>query len=85
MNTIKLQQRGILTLPKKLRTTLALEEGQLLKVSQRGNQIILEPQTTVDTDLATAITKGLADIKAGKFIEFGSTKELHQKLAHYAD
>ncbi len=83
MNTIKLQQRGVLTLPKKLRNALSLEEGQLLSVRQSGKQIILEPQTTVDTELANAITQGIADIKACKFIEFGNTKELHKKLETY--
>lgn len=86
MNTIKLQQRGLLTLPKKLRDTLALEEGQILTVKQEGGRIILEPQTPgVDTELAKALKQGLADIKAGKFIEFGSTAELHKKLTEYAD
>jgi AbrB family looped-hinge helix DNA binding protein len=86
MKTIKLQQRGLLTLPKKLRDTLALEEGQILRVTQDGQKIILEPQrTSIDTELAKAITKGLADIKAGKFIEFETTAELHKKLTQYED
>ncbi len=86
MNTIKLQQRGLLTLPKKLRDDLSLEEGQILSVKQEGGKIILEPQVSgVDSELAEAIKQGLADIKGGKFIEFGSTAELHKKLAEYAD
>lgn len=85
MNTVKLQQRGLLTLPKKLREALSLEEGQILSIKQSGQKIILEPQTSIDSDLAIAITKSLADIKRGKFIEFGSTKELHKKLKCYED
>jgi AbrB family looped-hinge helix DNA binding protein len=86
MKTIKLQQRGLLTLPKKLRDSLALEEGQILRVTQDGQKIILEPQqATVTSDLANAITQGLADIKAGKFIEFSTTAELHKKLSRYED
>lgn len=84
MKTIKIQQRGLLTLPKKLRDALALEEGQILRVTQDGQRIILEPQpASVDRELATAITQGIADIKAGKYIEFSSTRELHQKLKRY--
>lgn len=86
MNTIKLQQRGLLTLPKKLRDSLSLKEGQILTVRETGGKIILEPQTsTIDSELARAITQGLADIKQGRFIEFGSTAEFHKKLKHYAD
>ncbi len=84
MNTIKLQQRGLLTLPKKLRDALSLEEGQILSVERSGRKIILEPQTSsIDTELAKAITEGLQDIKKGKFIEFGTIKEFHTKLDKY--
>ena len=86
MNTIKLQQRGLLTLPKKLRDSLSLKEGQILSVSYSNGKIILEPHTaTLDSELAAAITQGLNDIKQGKFIEFGSLPELHKKLKQYAD
>jgi AbrB family looped-hinge helix DNA binding protein len=86
MNTIKLQQRGLLTLPKKLRDSLSLKEGQILTVQQINGKIILEPQpSTIDSDLAQALTQGLEDIKRGKFIEFGSTAEFHKKLEHYVD
>ena len=86
MNTIKLQQRGLLTLPKKLRDALSLKEGQILTVQQTNGKIILEPQlSAVDSDLAQAITQGLEDIKQGNFIEFGSTAEFHKKLKRYAD
>lgn len=86
MNTIKLQQRGLLTLPKKLREELSLEEGQILIVEQFEGKIILKPQaTSVDAELAKAIKEGLADIKKGKFIEFGSMAEFHTKLNKYED
>lgn len=86
MNTVKIQQRGLLTLPKKLRDSLSLKEGQILKISQSGQKIILEPQiSTIDAELAEAIKEGLADIKKGNFIEFGSIKEFHTKLAKYED
>ena len=54
MNTIKLQQRGLLTLPKKLRDSLGLEEGQVLRVKTDSGKIILEPQmSSVDEILAS--------------------------------
>jgi AbrB family looped-hinge helix DNA binding protein len=83
MNTIKLQQRGILTLPKKLRDTLGLEEGQVMRVQTQNGQIILEPQLTIDEKLARDIKQGLADIKAGRFIEFSTIEEFDKKIKKY--
>jgi AbrB family looped-hinge helix DNA binding protein len=84
MNTIKLQQRGLLTLPKKLRDTLGLEEGQIMRVEQKDGKIILEPQAVdFDRELALAIKKGLEDIKAGRFIEFSTIEEFDQKIKQY--
>lgn len=83
MNTIKLQQRGILTLPKKFRDTLGLEEGQVMRVQEKNGQIILEPQLTIDKQLARDIKQGLADIKAGRFIEFSTIEEFDKKIKKY--
>lgn len=84
MNTIKIQQRGLLTLPKKLRDSLGLAEGQILSVEEKGGKIILEPQVTnLDRELALAIKQGAADIKTGRFIEFSTIEEFHEKLAKY--
>jgi AbrB family looped-hinge helix DNA binding protein len=85
MQTIKLQQRGILTLPKKIRESLDLFEGQSFRVIQEGNRIVLEPEKSFDAQLLQDLTQGLTDIKNGKFIEFSSTVELHEKLKKYAD
>jgi AbrB family looped-hinge helix DNA binding protein len=86
MNSIQIQQRGIITLPKKLRDALGLSEGQVLSVEHRDGKIILEPQSSkVDTQLANDIRQGIADIKSGRFIEFSTTKEFHKKLASYED
>jgi AbrB family looped-hinge helix DNA binding protein len=84
MNTIKLQQRGLLTLPKKLRDSLGLEEGHILRVKNESGRIILEPQMSdFDIQLAADIKQGYEDIKNGKFITFSSVKEMHEKLAEY--
>jgi bifunctional DNA-binding transcriptional regulator/antitoxin component of YhaV-PrlF toxin-antitoxin module len=85
MQTIKLQQRGVLTLPKKLRDKLDLFEGQSFRVQNEGKRIILEVEDSFDTQLMTDIKQGLEDIKNGKFIEFSSIGEFHEKLAKYED
>jgi len=83
MQTIKLQQRGILTLPKKLRDALDLNEGQSLRVSEEAGRIILEPEQSFDAQLAADLKQGLEDIKNGKFIEFSTVEEMHEKLKSY--
>ncbi len=83
MQTIKLQQRGVLTLPKKLRESLNLYEGQTLRVAQEGKKIVLELEGNIDTQLAEDIRQGLKDIKNGSYIEFGSLEEFDKKVKKY--
>ncbi len=83
MNTIRIQQRGTLTLPKKIRESLDLKEGEIMRVSQKDNQIIIERGNAVDAELMRDIKKSLTDIKAGRFIEFSSVKEFKKKLKQY--
>lgn len=83
MQTIKLQQRGVLTLPKKIREKLDLVEGQSLRIHQNNNQIILEPEQSFDAQLAADLKQGLEDIKNGNFIEFGSLEEFDEKMKKY--
>jgi|AntAceMinimDraft_6_1070360.scaffolds.fasta_scaffold95290_2 AbrB family looped-hinge helix DNA binding protein len=81
--TIKLQQRGVVTLPKKLRDTLHLEEGQTLRVEQRDGGFFVQPQVTLPTELADAIRESKEDIKNGHTLTFGSVAELHAKLPSF--
>jgi AbrB family looped-hinge helix DNA binding protein len=83
MNTIKIQQRGTLTLPKKIRESLNLSEGEVLMVSQDENRIILERAESPDAMLLRDIKNSLTDIKLGKFIEFGTISEFKKKLKMY--
>lgn len=84
MQTIKLQQRGVLTLPKKIRDAFDLVEGRMFKVVAKGNQIILEPeQTAFDKQLSADIKQGIEDMKNGRYIEFSTIEEFHEKLAKY--
>lgn len=85
MQTIKLQQRGILTLPKKIRESLDLFEGQSFLVLEEEGRIVLQPEKNFDRQLLLDLKQGLEDIKSGKFIEFSSSAELHEKLAKYED
>jgi AbrB family looped-hinge helix DNA binding protein len=83
MNNITLQQRGTLTLPKKIRDSLNLSEGTVFRVLQENDRIILEPAVSPDTALLNDIKRSLDEIKQGKFIEFGSISEFKEKLTAY--
>ncbi len=83
MNTIRLQQRGTLTLPKKIRESFKLREGEVLRVSTSTNKIVLERVETSEAQLFKDIKNSLSDIKNGKFIEFSSIREFKKKLKSY--
>ncbi|MEK7567969.1 MAG: AbrB/MazE/SpoVT family DNA-binding domain-containing protein [Patescibacteria group bacterium] len=83
MNIIKIQQRGTLTLPKKIRESLNLSEGDVLRVSENDNRIVLERAEFPEATLLRDIEKSLNDIKRGKFIEFGSISEFKKKIKGY--
>ncbi len=85
MQTIKLQQRGVLTLPKKIREKLDLVEGQSLRIHQDNNQIILEPEQSFDAQLAADLKQGLEDIKNGDYIEFSTIEEFDEKMNWHED
>lgn len=40
---VKLQPKGLLTIPKKFRTQIGLKENSILKIKQDKNRLILEP------------------------------------------
>jgi AbrB family looped-hinge helix DNA binding protein len=84
MNTIKLNQRGVLTLPKNIRDAFGLKTGEILVVSKEDNRIVLERQQS-DKELLRDIQHSLRDIKQGKFIEFGSMNEFKKKMKTYGE
>lgn len=86
MNTITIKQRGLVTLPKKLRDSLGLVEGTILRVTTDKGNIVLEPDkkmTALDIELASAIKQSKEDLKHGRYIQFSTIKEFHEKLAKY--
>jgi len=80
MYTLQLQQRGVITLPKKLRDVLGLFEGQTLRVQKKDKSIVIEPQSSFDAQLAADIKESLEDIKHGRYITFSTIEEFHKKM-----
>ncbi len=80
MNAIaKIQSRGTLTIPKKIRDILDLSNGDILNVNLKNKKIIIEPIKT-DVSLQKDIISSLEDIKNGDFISFSSSKEMLKKI-----
>jgi AbrB family looped-hinge helix DNA binding protein len=80
-----LQQRGLLTLPKKLRDSLGLEEGQILNIKSEAGKIILEPHMSAfDRQLAADIKQGYEDIKNGKSFVFSTIEEFDERMKQYS-
>lgn len=74
--TIKMQARGVLTLPKKLRTRMRLDTGSIVRVDERDGGLFISTQSHLDPELIDAIRSGLNDLKNGNTIgPFASAEE----------
>ncbi|PIR85949.1 hypothetical protein COU14_01555 [Candidatus Kaiserbacteria bacterium CG10_big_fil_rev_8_21_14_0_10_44_10] len=80
MNTVTLKQRGVITLPKKIRDSLGLFEGQTFRVEQKDDKIILEPAASFDARLLADIKESLEDVKQGRYIQFSTVGEFNKKM-----
>lgn len=84
MTTIKIGQRGVITLPKNMRESLGITEGGVLGVREQNGALILEPHRAQNDTLLADIRSGLQEIKRGEYIEFSSVPELHRKAKQHA-
>ncbi|NIM93396.1 MAG: AbrB/MazE/SpoVT family DNA-binding domain-containing protein, partial [Anaerolineales bacterium] len=60
-NTIKLAQRGVVTLPKSLRDAYGLKTGDLLTILDLGGVFVLSPRSSEIDALADRIKKTLEE------------------------
>lgn len=74
---MKVKSKGQVTIPARMREKFHLEDGNLLEVFFRGNEIILRPKAVVDRhELKSYLKEGLSELRAGKTIgPFNSMKE----------
>ena len=61
MMTVQVAQRGLVTLPKALRETYHIREGDLLTLLDIGGVFVLSPRRSEIDDLANAISADLAE------------------------
>lgn len=79
---VKVKSKGQVTLPVRMREKLHLEDGNLLEVFFRGNEIVLRPKAVVDRhDLKSYLKEGLGELRAGKTVgPFNSMKEYEKHI-----
>ena len=68
MPLVKVQEKGQVTLPTKLRRELGLDPGDYVAIEREGSRIVLIPQAVAPRHPAidAAIAEGLADVRAGR-------------------
>jgi AbrB family looped-hinge helix DNA binding protein len=77
---VKVKSKGQVTIPVRMREKLHLEDGNLLEVFFRDNEIILRPKTVIDRGgLKAYLKEGLGELRAGKTIgPFKNMKEYEE-------
>ena len=68
MPLVKVQEKGQITLPAKIRNAVGLHTGDVVMIEKQGDRIVLIPQAVVARDPVTDtyIAEGLRDIRAGR-------------------
>ncbi|MBI2120370.1 MAG: AbrB/MazE/SpoVT family DNA-binding domain-containing protein [Parcubacteria group bacterium] len=78
---VKVKSKGQVTLPVRMREKLHLEDGNLLEVFFRGNEIVLRPKAVVDRhDLKAYLKEGIGELRVGKTV--GPFKSMKEYEAH---
>ena len=76
-----MQARGVLTLPKKLRTRMKFETGTIVNIQEKNGGIFIMPSSKLDADLLKDVYSALEDLKNGNAIgPFSSMKEYEKSL-----
>jgi AbrB family looped-hinge helix DNA binding protein len=80
MPLVKVQEKGQVTLPTKIRREVGLDPGDYVTIEREGDRIVLIPQEIAPRhpEIDAAIAEGLADIRAGRVSPaFDSAEEFH--------
>ena len=81
--TIRLQKRGIVTIPKKIRNLWKIEEGDFLDVKTEDDKVVLSPSKNMDKEILLSSKKALEELKAKSVPgPFSNMKEFEDYLYH---
>jgi len=77
--TAKMQARGVLTLPKKIRDKFGLSQGSLVDVEEKNGTLLIKPISRLDTVLQNDVRMALEDLKKRNYVTFSSANEFHKE------
>lgn len=74
---VKVQARGVLTLPKKIRTRMKIDTGDMVELEERPDgKLFITPVSRIDRELYEDVRSALEDLRQGRTIgPFASAKE----------
>ena len=79
--TVKMQARGVLTLPKKMRDKIGLSDGVLVDIDARDGEIVVRPASRLDPAVLADVHASLEDLRAGRVSPlFSSVKEFKEYM-----
>lgn len=78
MTTIKVQERGVITLPKKIREKTGFSAGAIVDIEEKGGAIIMRPVSRLDPELQEGLRAALHDLKTGNYITFSTVEEFQK-------
>ena len=82
MTTIKVQERGVITLPKKIRDEVGIDRDTLIDIETRDGSVIMRPVSRLHPDLLADLKSALEDLRMGNVSPpFRSGAELETYMA----
>ena len=79
--TIKVQGRGVITLPKKIRQQVGFSDGMLIDVFAREGEVVMRPVTRLDDEIMADLKSALENLRTGKASPaFSSVKEFKEYM-----
>lgn len=77
MSYVRVLRNGQITVPKDLRESLGIKEGDILELEMEKNKVVIKPKMLVDK-ISELSTKGEEKLKeALELYKKGKAKELH--------
>lgn len=73
---VKVQSKGLITIPKKLRRQLAIDEQSIVKIKREGKRLTIEPVRTITYPVRTYTKEEIKEFLANDAMQ---TRELKKK------
>jgi AbrB family looped-hinge helix DNA binding protein len=90
MPVSKMVRNGQLTIPAKIRKTLHIQDGDLVRFDVHNNQLIVTPVSIIDKDQAyffsekwqKAVKTSEKAVREGKYASYSSAKDLKKDIGN---